>query len=88
MARDACVVAVPCKAPSGDSGPSSTAADLVWSQDLEALPDVAWRAVMLEDDWAGALDAAEAATSAGDLELLGVLRDVDGGPPWESRPDP
>jgi len=42
---------------------------------------------MLEDE-RGEVVAAEAATAAGDLELLGVLRDLDIAPTWESKPDP
>lgn len=42
---------------------------------------------MLEDR-AGELDATEAATVAGALELLGVMRALDVAPTWGKAPDP
>ncbi len=79
---------VPSAAPSGDAGPPSMGADSVCCQDfdVDALPDVVWRAAMLEDR-AGELDAAEAGV-AGDLELLAVMRDSDVPSTWGRGPDP
>jgi hypothetical protein len=80
---------VPFKAPPGDTSPRSVAADSVCCQDFDfdALPEVVWRAAMLEDR-VGELDATEAATVAGALELLGVMRALDVAPTWGKGPDP
>lgn len=77
---------MPFGAPSGESRPSFLALDSVYCQDsdLDELPDVVWRAAMLEDR-AGELDAAEV---AGELELLAVMRGSDVPSTWGRGADP
>ncbi len=80
---------MPFGAPSGETRPPFLAVDSVCCQDLDLdeLPDVVWRAAMLEDR-AGEVEAAEAAGVAGDLELLAVMRDLSVAPTWGRGPDP
>ncbi len=79
---------MPFGASSGETRPSFLAVDSVCCQDIDfhELPDVVWRAAMLEDR-AAELDAAEAGV-AGDLELLAVMRDSDVPSTWGRGADP